>query len=216
MPLNRARGALVALVACLLLVGLSILFVDRGASIWAHEHSRGSTILDLLTHIVDPLRAAAVVSLAGIGFAAALCRWKPGERGRTLIAASLAILVSFEIKEKLKYFFGRSWPETWTENNPSWILDHAYGFHLFHGGSGWESFPSGHTTQMAALAAVIWLRLPRLRWVGVGLVTLVAVGLWGSDYHFVGDIIAGAFLGVACGAGMVALICQPTPLLPPS
>jgi hypothetical protein len=35
---------------------------------------------------------------------------------------------------------------------------------------------------------------------------LVAVGLWGSDYHFIGDIIAGAYLGVACGVGMVGVV----------
>jgi hypothetical protein len=194
--------------ACLLSVGLAVLFVDRAASSWSHEHLHHAAALDMLTHIVDPLRPAALLSLAGIGFAAAFRGWRPGERGRTLLAASLAILVSVEIKEQLKHFFGRTWPGTWTGNNPSWILDHAYGFHLLHGGAGWESFPSGHTTQIAALAAVIWLRLPRIRWFGVALAALVSVGLWGSDYHFVGDIVAGAILGSACGIGMVALVCR--------
>jgi membrane-associated phospholipid phosphatase len=143
-------------------------------------------------------------SLCAAGLAAAFRGWRPAEPGRIAIAASLAILVSFEIKEQLKHLFGRTWPETWTDDNPSWIRDHAYGLHPLHGGGGWESFPSGHTTQIAALAAVAWLGLPRLRWLGVA---LVAFGLWGSDYHFVGDILAGAFVGVAYGAGMVALLC---------
>ena len=37
---------------------------------------------------------------------------------------------------------------------------------------------------------------------------LVAAALWCTDYHFVGDIVAGAFLGVACGIGMVAVACR--------
>jgi membrane-associated phospholipid phosphatase len=207
---NRSFGALAAIFSCLLLVGLSVLLVDRAASTWSHDHLHRPAVLDWPTHIVDPLRFAAALGLGGVAFAAAFCGLRPGEHGRTLIAASLAILVSADIKELLKHFFGRTWPETWTSNNPSWIGNHAYGFHFLHGGSGWESFPSGHTTQVAALAAVIWLRLPRIRWLGVVLLTLVAIGLWGSDYHFVGDIIAGAYLGAACGIGMVALVCHRT------
>ena len=200
---------MIALFSCLFLVGFAVLFVDRAASTWSYEHFHRAAVFDWLTHIVDPLRLAAVLGLAGAGFAAVFCGWRPAEHGRTLIAASLAILVSVEIKELLKHLFGRTWPETWIANNPSWIGNHAYGFHLLHNGTGWESFPSGHMTQIVALATVIWLRLPRVRWLGVTLGTLVAIGLWGSDYHFVGDIVAGAFLGAACGIGMVALIRQP-------
>jgi membrane-associated phospholipid phosphatase len=57
---------------------------------------------------------------------------------------------------------------------------------------------------MAAFMAVLWLRVPRLRWLWTTLVSLVALGLFGADYHFVGDIIAGAYLGVACAVGVHA------------
>jgi hypothetical protein len=40
--------------------------------------------------------------------------------------------------------FGRTWPESWLGDNPSWIRDDVFGFFPFHGGRGWESFPSGH------------------------------------------------------------------------
>jgi membrane-associated phospholipid phosphatase len=209
-PPNQFRGALAAILSCLLLVGIAFLFVDRGASTWSHEHLHRPEVFEWPTHIVDPLRTFAALSLGGAALAAVFLAWRPGEHGQTLISAGSAILISAELKELLKYFFGRTWPETWTANNPSWIRDHAFGFHLLHGGSGWESFSSGHTTQVAALVAVTWLRLPRIRWLGVALLALVAVGLWGSDYHFISDIIAGAYLGAACGIGMVALICRRT------
>jgi membrane-associated phospholipid phosphatase len=207
-PQDRVRCLLYALLASLLLLAFSVLFVDRAASTWSHEYLRGAAFFDLLTHIVDPLRLMATLALCVGALAAIFWNWKPSVNGRTVITASLAVLVSAEIKELLKHFFGRTWPETWVDHNPSWIADQAYGFHMLHGGAGWESFPSGHTTQIAALAAVIWLRLPRIRWLGVALVFLVALGLWGSDYHFVGDILAGAFLGTACGIGMVGLVCR--------
>ena len=52
--------------------------------------------------------------------------------------------------------FGRTWPETWTHNNPSLIHDGAYGFNWFHGGPGYELFPSGHMAAICAVISVLW------------------------------------------------------------
>ena len=142
------------------------------------------------------------------GFAAGICGWRPKEAGTTLIAAFLAVVLAFAMKETLKYAFGRTWPETWTQQNPSWIGDGAYGFHPFHGGEGWKSFPSGHMTLIAAVSTVVWRRVRRLRWLAATLVVLVAIGLFGADFHFVGDIAGGTFLGAACGDGALALLGQ--------
>ena len=61
------------------------------------------------------------------------------------------------IKNGLKFVFGRTWPETWVNNNPSFIRDGVYGFNWFHGGAGYASFPSGHMSVTCALAAVLWI-----------------------------------------------------------
>jgi membrane-associated phospholipid phosphatase len=202
---NSSQRRLAVLATALILVALSIVFVDRPASSWSHAHLRGTLFFDALTHIVDPLPWGALVGLVA-GGVAACGGWRPGEKGMTLIAACLAIVVSSQIKEWLKLAFGRTWPETWVANNPSWIGSGAYGFHPFHGHEGWFSFPSGHMTEICSLAAVLWHRVPALRWVWATLALLVAVGLFGSDYHFVGDILAGTFLGIACGSGILALL----------
>jgi membrane-associated phospholipid phosphatase len=199
----------VAVLSCIVLVGFAVIFVDRPASNWAHDYLGGPKIFNRFAHVFDPLPVGATLGLAGAAIAAGFGGWKPGEKGRTLISACLAVLISEEIKEQLKQLFGRPWPEKWNSGSASWIGDHAYGFHFFHGGNGWESFPSGHATQMASLAAVIWLRLPRFRWLGVAITSFVAVALWILNYHFVGDIIAGVFLGAACGIGVVAIVCRP-------
>lgn len=119
------------------------------------------------------------------------------------------------LKEELKFAFGRTWPETWINNNPSWIGDGTYAFAAFHGGRGWASFPSGHMTLITAPVSVLWCVLARLRWLWAGLVALVALGLLGSDYHFLGDVIAGTYLGAACGIGCAALLgVRPPPSAP--
>ena len=188
---------------------LSILFLDRAISSWSHDHLHGIVGFQWLTWIVDPLVPAAVAILAGTGLAA-LFGWRPGRWGRLAIACCIAALIAVTIKEYLKFAFGRTWPETWTNNNPSWIGSGTYGFQPFHGGQGWASFPSGHMTLISAPMAVLWLELKQLRLVWAGLVALVAIGLIGSDYHFLGDLIAGTYLGTACGSGVVALI-RPRP-----
>jgi len=208
---NPSHRCWKAILSCAVLVSLSIAFVDRAASTWAHGALRGIAAFDHLTHIVDPLLPAAVAGLALVGIAVAL-GWKPGENLKTLLACCLAIVVAVALKEQLKVAFGRTWPETWVDRNPSWIGDGAYGFHPFHGGRGWTSFPSGHMTQITALAAVLWHRVRCLRLIWAALVLLVAVGLLGSDYHFVGDMIAGAYLGAASAAGILALVELPSAL----
>jgi membrane-associated phospholipid phosphatase len=194
-----------ALFLCLVAVALAILFVDRPASTWSHAHLQGIAFFDELTHIVDVVRWAAPAGLllAGVAVCAG---WRPGSKGMTLIATCLSVATAYEAKECLKRAFGRTWPETWVAKNPSWIHDGAFGFHPFHGQEGWFSFPSGHMTVMAAMAAALWSRVPSLRWAWVTLAGLVALGLYGCDYHFVGDMLAGTFLGIASAKGVLALL----------
>jgi membrane-associated phospholipid phosphatase len=203
--IQRARLYVGSFIACVVLTALSIAFVDRAVSTWSHATLHGIRPLDWPTHIIDPFLPVASIAIIGIGIAA-LFGWRPGPFGRLLITLCLAVLIATILKDQFKYLFGRTWPETWVDHNPSWITDGAYRFEPLHGGRGWTSFPSGHMTLITAPAAVFWLLAPRpWRWLWGILVLAVAVGLVGSDYHFVGDMIAGTFLGWACGVGAVAL-----------
>ncbi len=201
--------ALAVLLSCPVIVAICIAVVDRPAALLAHaDLAAHRAVFDALTHIVDPIPplAAGGAAIAGL---AALLGWRPGPSGRTLIACCVATLIAIVLKDELKYAFGRLWPETWVDSNPSFIRDGAYGFFPFHGGRGWFSFPSGHTTMITAPIAVLWARLPRWRPVLAIPVALVVAGLFGADYHFVGDMVAGLYLGAACGAGALALLCEP-------
>jgi len=193
------------LVACLLLAAASYGLVDRPLATWSHQALHGVVAFVWLTRIAEAVQPMAVAGLVGAGVAA-LFGWRPGPWGRVLIAACLATLVGAAIKEQLKFACGRTWPETWTNNNPSWIKDGVFGFFPFHGGQGWASFPSGHTTVIAAPMTALALALRRRAWLCGLPVALVAVGLIGADYHWASDILAGAALGLAVGWGCWTLL----------
>jgi membrane-associated phospholipid phosphatase len=205
-PSEISRRSWLTLVAWIGLTALAIVFLDRAASTWSHNHLHGVVFFSGLTHLVDPVLPGALLGLAGAGLAAALGGWRPKEGGITFIAVCLSVIVAVAMKDRLKYAFGRTWPETWTHDNPSWISNGVFGFHPLHGGEGWFSFPSGHMTLVTSVAATLWLRLPKLRPLCVILVAAVAIGLFGADYHWVGDMVAGTFLGAICATGIVALL----------
>jgi membrane-associated phospholipid phosphatase len=205
---DRIQGARLyigSFIACVVLTALSIAFVDRAVSTWSHATLGTPAPFVWLTHIIDPFVPAASIGLVAVAIAAAF-GWRPGPLGRALIALCIAVLIATLFKDELKYLFGRTWPETWIDKNPSWIHDGVYRFEPLHGGKGWMSFPSGHMTTITAPCTVLWMLAPRAwRWLWAALILAVAVGLIGADFHFVGDMIAGTFLGWACGIGAVAL-----------
>src|SRR5262249_32169724 len=99
------------------------------------------------------------------------------------------------------------------ENNPSLIRDGAYGFHPFHAGIIYGSFPSGHTARTAAVAAVVWVAYPAWRWACVLVTAVVALALVGMDYHFVGDVVGGGVVGVLVGVSPARFCGLPGPAL---
>ncbi len=203
MVLARNQGLVWAVAACAA-TALSIGFVDRPAATWSHEAFHGAEIFRALTHIVDPVLPLAALGFLVMGFAA-LTGWRPGPLAYSLFCACMAVLIAVAIKDQAKFAFGRLWPETWVNDNPSWIGGGSYGFFPFHGGTGWSSFPSGHMTVITAPMAVMWRRYPAWRWLAALPVALVALGLYGADFHFVADMIAGTLLGTVCALCVLAL-----------
>lgn len=207
------RRLLAAALSCVLLVAGSITFVDGPAATFAHAHLHDMPVFATLTHLSDPVLPLAALGLVAAGIAAA-GGWRPGPVARIVLAACLATLLGYALKDQLKLAFGRVWPETWVNGNPSWIRDGDDGFHPFHGGAGWAAFPSGHMSYTTAPMAVLWLTLRSpWRWLALPPVLVVAVGLYGANYHFIGDMIAGIYLGFASAAGAVALL-KPGPDAP--
>jgi undecaprenyl-diphosphatase len=63
------------------------------------------------------------------------------------------------------------------------------------------SFPSGHAMTAFAAATAVAVLCPRMRWPALGIALLVAVSRPYLGVHFWADVIVGALLGAAIGAG---------------
>src|SRR5215467_7870404 len=115
------------------------------------------------------------------------------------LACSISFVTANFINNQLKYAFGRAWPDTWIENNPSLIQNDVFGFNPFHGGPGFASFPWGHVAAICSVMTVLWWSYPSWRAIYVVCVAAVAVGSIGANYHFLSDILSGIFVGTSVG-----------------
>jgi len=181
-------------------VALTYFFADRQLAGELRPHFAGVEFFPWLTHIVDPLGPLASIGVAVVAVRA-LLRGSLTPVESALLRICCAILIAWALKEELKWVFGRTWPETWIKGNPnpSYFGNGTYGFFPFHGGQGYASFPSGHTTAITAFAGALWFLWPKLRWLGVALALAVVIGLLGADYHWLSDIMAGGILGGTTG-----------------
>lgn len=178
----------------------SFLWLDRPIATFVHDHFRYQhrTVVDELSHFPNPLLLLAVI-LAVILGARMILGWPLSRDQANAFVCSLGVIVTEVVKDALKFIFGRTWPETWVHDNPSFIRDGVYGFHFFQGGSAYQSFPSGHMAGICTVIAVLWLRYPRFRMLYLVAGLLIGAGLVGANYHFLSDVIAGAFVGLSIG-----------------
>lgn len=191
---NWSIGFLATTVA----VVASYLWVDRPLSHLVHDALAQFDIFEKLTLVPNALVAIAVLAVVAVGLRG--LSNKPLSRLESvLLLCGLSLAVANIVKNELKFAFGRTWPETWMRNNPSFIRDDVYGFFPFHGGSGFASFPSGHTTAICTVMTVLWICYPRYRVLYALAIAAMAIGLVGADFHFLSDVIAGAFLGTSVG-----------------
>jgi membrane-associated phospholipid phosphatase len=188
-----------AIFLCAILVLFCYFFIDAPVAFWVQANfTTDGRWIQPETDVVP------YVSFGARFVVGALFVWRWWHKWQhwqlTVLAALLNLLVMALVKDGLKWIFGRPWPTTWIGNNPSFINGGAYDFHWFHGGIVFGSFPSGHTTATAAIASIVWIAYPKLRWLAVLAVLTMVVALVGNNYHFVGDCVAGGFLGSIGGA----------------
>jgi membrane-associated phospholipid phosphatase len=181
----------------------SYFFLDRPIAYFAHEHLRQAVFVQM-QRLSEPLLPAAVtiaIVTGGLHLSGrTLARWQ-----KILFFCSVAILATTGIADELKGVFGRTWPETWSNNNPSLIRDGVFGFNPGRSGRAYSAFPSGHTADIATAATLLWALWPRLWPISVLAVAVVVVGLVGANYHFLSDMIGGGFLGASVALATLRL-----------
>jgi membrane-associated phospholipid phosphatase len=82
----------------------------------------------------------------------------------------------------------------------------VYAFHPFTDSILYGGFPSGHTSYIAAPMWLLCWLAPRYRMLWIAIIAIVMIGLVGASYHFVGDVIAGCFVGYAAASVTVMLM----------
>lgn len=175
---------------------LAYWFIDQPVAFLVfNEHINKIYFLKELTFIPVFLVGLTVIfyPLLAIRF----CLGKYGLLERHILLFANAISATYLLKTVLKIVFARYWPMTWIHNNPSLIHNGIYGFKWFHMGPAYGAFPSGHAAVMTAGMVALSLSYPKWSWLFGLLWFLVAIGLVGMNYHFVGDVIGGATLGGA-------------------
>jgi membrane-associated phospholipid phosphatase len=191
---------IVALLGIVAAVVFSILWIDRAVASFAHEHFRylvRGPVAEL-SYIPNPLFLLALV-LSLILMLKMIFGRPLSWHQANIFVCSLGVVFTEMVKNILKFIFGRTWPETWVGNNPSFIRDGVYGFHFMHGGTAYQSFPSGHMAAVCTVLSVVWIRYPHFRPFCVIAGLLVGVLLVGANYHFLSDVVAGAFVGLSIG-----------------
>ena len=196
------RYWLFALALCAVAVSFCIVYVDRPLALYLDTHVRHTEIWDWLNFT---LRSFSLVVAVALFFLMACGIWlifghqlRPWTATPFLCSSSamgaVATVISF------KRIFGRGWPD------PTFIRDHLYGFHLLRGETYWDAFPSGTATVSVAILAVLWILQPRLRAVGLVIVIFLMASVVMANYHWLSDVIAGAFLGASIGWAIVRLL----------
>lgn len=111
------------------------------------------------------------------------------DRARDVLFVALALLTTWLVVAALKYLTGRP--------RPPMFLDHGlYGF-LFAGGTAeFRSFPSGHSACAFALAVTLGRYSRPARHVLFAVAGLIALSRLVLGIHYLGDVVAGAYLGV--------------------
>jgi len=176
---------------------LCVKYLDRPISLLVQQHLFSNTIWARHTSSLPDLLLITVLFTAAASYTLYRRRLSRGIVDLTTLTCKMLAFVapaSFVIKSALKIIFGRT-------NTREWLLaPDSYGFHWFQGGGAFSAFPSGHMAVFTALLAVVWRLHPRYRAGCCGILLLLSLALVATNYHFLSDVLAGAYLGVVIEA----------------
>lgn len=188
------RASAIALAVCIATVVLCYFWIDRPVAFFVHDHAIEKVALfRWLTYPPPELQTWSPLVFTLLCLRRA---WAPWSRWQhALFLACLSVIVADQFRYCLGDVVGRYWPETWRHDNPSLIDTGTYGFHPLQRGDDIGSFPSGHAARIVSFGAVWVIAFPRSL-IPVALIACpMLVSLIATNYHFVGDVIAGGVLG---------------------
>jgi membrane-associated phospholipid phosphatase len=181
---------LVSFVICAAGIALSFLHADVPIALYCSKYLNylGALESDLGSAVLLLVEAVTAITLVFVR----LMRGKLAPVAEAVGVACLTSICVYGINNSvLKLFFGVP--------NPSDVLHGVKHAFNFWGGSPDSSFPSGHMVLAAAFAGV-FMRLYRGSiWLFSALLLVGAALLVAGIWHFLSDVIAGAFVGLSAG-----------------
>jgi membrane-associated phospholipid phosphatase len=173
-------------------------FLDARIALGFDRLLRSIPLLARGTSRIPDLLLPAVLILSGIMWTMYLRRVREGIRDaktRFFLVSGTGLPAAYVTKAMLKHVFGRMNTRVWLESGGD------LSFHWFHGGREYGSFPSGHMTVFTTLAAACWLIFPKYRAACLAGIAALGFALVATDYHYLSDVIAGGYLGLAVLVG---------------
>lgn len=197
--IKHFQKSLILLAVSAILIAISYFLIDRQlVRFLVSNHAREYSVLKIFANDFV-IAIIACIFIFFLYFFIKLGLDRLSNFDKKFIITCVAATISLFLKNILKIIFGRTWAATFVCNNPSLISNHAYGFHWFHSGRAYASFPSGHTAFIFAFAISLWFLFPKLRYLWLLIALCVAIGQIGMYFHFLSDVIAGATLGGLVG-----------------
>lgn len=202
--------------AGLLLVPLTFLcvrYVDIPVALFVKSHLYANRSWSRMTSNLPDLLLLVVLTTMLVSFLVYLTRSRKGIYDLTTACAKVILWASpasFLVKTVSKIAFGRENTRYWLEQ-PS-----LNGFHWFQMREHCNGFPSGHMLVIVTLLAALWRFYPKTRPLCLAAGGLLAVALVATNYHFVSDVVAGAYLGVLVEMAVFRLLCRRPSSLPPA
>jgi membrane-associated phospholipid phosphatase len=189
--------------AVLIFTVFAMQYVDLPLADWVAETLWRHALLKSFKSDLPDLLLMTVVVMTGLSWAAYFYLTRRGVRDKRthFFALTGTVLpLSFLAKTILKFGFGRMETRKWL-SDPT-----LYGFHWFNGGEGFNGFPSGHMLVFTPLFVALWHFYPRFRFFYAVALSGLGIALITTNYHFLSDVIAGAYIGAVVYYGTYRII----------
>ena len=169
----------------LVLIGLSFLF-DKTIADWARTLPASTVNVFKIIEILCATMPHLV--LWPVAFFVLFALYKKQKTAQPFLVFTVAIAFSYLLCYLLKIFFSRARPELLFSNQ-------MYGFFFFSTDFGYQAFPSGHSTTIAAVAAISACYFPRYSPAFLSVALFMAFSRVATGAHFLSDVFAGVLLG---------------------
>jgi membrane-associated phospholipid phosphatase len=189
------RRWLLAFALAIVAISFCVAYIDRPVTDYFEAHVRHTPLWNYLDYFLAPFLwtiVAALFMLFSTG-CLAIFGHQPPRWTRTPILCSWSTMWGLATETMGKGISGRTLPD------PSYVQSRVYSFRFLLGDPHGSSFPSGHMLIACGIATVLWIQTPRLRWPVSLLACAIGAALIIDNFHWVSDVIAGAFLGVSVG-----------------